>query len=726
MLTKLVVGLAQSDKKYGLSKNNNLEEVINLFSNNNIKNLDTSLEYKNSHILLENINLKSYKLSIKLPKISNRKNLRSNIITLIEDIFKKYKIKHFETLLLHDPLLPLEKEWESIYKLLLNYKKRKKIKKIGVSVYNKFELENILKVFKPDLVQFPYNIFNQNFDNIYLKSLKKKGIELHARSIFLQGLLLLKNDKIPKFFSIWDNHLKKYINILKNNNISSVDFNLNFAFRNRFIDKVIIGFSDKNQFKSVLDKIKNFKNNNKFDKYYQDLDIDDKLINDPRFWPKSKNKKIKKYKTYEKWIKNKNVVNGGVGLLSKRPDQFLPVGWPTYYTKAKNCFIWGSEGQKFIDFSLMGVGTNILGYSDSEINKVAIQKIEESNSSTLVSEEEKMLAEELISAHPWSGKTIFARSGAEANTIALRVARLNNDKKGVAVCGYHGWHDWYLAANFKKDKIKYIHLEGLATDGIPDDLGKYVYPFKFNDLGSFKEIIKKHKNVGIVFMEVERNLKLKIKFLKGIKKICEEKNLILIFDECSSGFRETYGGLHLKYKIDPDIAVFGKSIANGIPLTVVIGSKNIMDKASKSFISSTFWSDTMAPAVGLATLKKMKKIKSWKKITKTGKIIKKKWKQLARKYKLKIIVSGIDAMPTFQFKSKKNWYYRNYLVQEFLKNKILATNTVYCCVHHEKYLNIYFKILEKIFFEISKFEKNLNVSDFLEYPTANQGFERLN
>ena len=160
-----------------------------------------------------------------------------------------------------------------------------------------------------------------------------------------------------------------------------------------------------------------------------------------------------------------------------------------------------------------------------------------SNSSTLVSEEEKMLAEELISAHPWSGKTIFARSGAEANTIAL-VARLNNDKKGVAVCGYHGWHDWYLAANFKKDKIKYIHLEGLTTDGIPDDLGKYVYPFKFNDLGSFKEIIKKHKNVGIVFMEVERNLKLKIKFLKGIKKICKEKNLILIFDECSSGLEK--------------------------------------------------------------------------------------------------------------------------------------------------------------------------------------------
>ena len=420
------------------------------------------------------------------------------------------------------------------------------------------------------------------------------------------------------------------------------------------------------------------------------------------------------------------MINGGVGLLSKRPDQFLPVGWPTYYTKAKNCFIWGSEGDKFIDFSLMGVGTNILGYSDSEINKVAIKKIKESNSSTLVSIEEKSLAEELISAHPWSGKTIFARSGAEANTIALRVARLNSNKKGVAVCGYHGWHDWYLAANFKKDKIKDIHLEGLTTDGVPNDLGKYVYPFKFNDLDSFKEIIKKHKNVGIVFMEVERNLKLKNTFLKSIKKVCEEKKLILIFDECSSGFRETYGGLHLKYKIYPDIAVFGKSIANGIPLTVVIGNKNIMDKASKSFISSTFWSDTMAPAVGLATLKKMKKIQSWKKITKTGKIIKKKWKQLAKKYKLEIIVSGIDAMPTFKFNSKKNWYYRNYLVQEFLKNKILATNTVYCCVHHEKYLDIYFKILEKIFSEITKFEKNLNVSDFLEYPIANQGFERLN
>ena len=726
MPTKLVVGLAQSERKYGLSKNNNLKEVINLFKNKNIKNLDTSLEYKNSHILLENINLEIYNLSIKLPKISNRKNLRSKIITLIEDIFTKYKIKSFETLILHDPLLPLEKEWESIHKLLLNYKKSKKIDKIGVSVYNKLELENILKVFKPDLVQFPYNIFNQNFDNIYLKSLKKKGIELHARSIFLQGLLLLKKEKIPKFFSIWDDHLKKYSNILKNNNINPVDFNLNFVFKNRLIDKVVIGFSDKNQFKSVLEKIKNFKSNNKFNKFYQDLDIDDKLINDPRFWPKFKNIKIRKYKIYEKWIKNKNVINEGVGLLSKRPDQFLPVGWPTYYSKAKGCFIWDEYGKKYLDFSLMGVGTNILGYADKDVNKVSINKIKSSNSSTLISSDEVNLAKELISAHPWSGKTIFARTGGEANAVALRIARLSNKKKEVAVCGYHGWHDWYLAANMKKDNLKEIHLEGLNPDGVPNVLGNYVHPFKFNDLKGFKNLIKKNLNIGIVFMEVERNLKLNITFLKEIRKICTKKKIILIFDECSSGFREVYGGLHMKYKVYPDIAVFGKSIANGIPLTAILGKKEVMDNAKNSFISSTFWSDTLAPAAGLATLNKMKKIKSWKEITNTGRKIKKAWKLLSKKYDLKIEIKGIDPMPTFDFVSKKNLYYKNFVTQEFLKKEILASNTIYCCTHHSKYLNEYLKVLDKIFFKISKFEKDINIKNYLEFPISSAGFDRLN
>ena len=724
MIDKISIGLAQSKKSYGLNKNNKIQEVLKELNNQDITSLDTSLSYNGSYNYLKVINLNEYNLSIKFPKISNRKNLKKKVKELIEEIFIKYNIKKFDTLLLHDPLLPLEKDWKIVEKILIDYKLKKKIKNIGVSVYSKYELENILKVFNPDVVQFPLNIFFQSFDEAYLKKLKKLKIKLHARSIFLQGLLTMQKSKIPIFFDIWKDHLNRYHEIINDNKFDLIDFNLNFILSKKILDKVIIGFSDSKQFLQVLNKIKRFKINKRYTEFYKELAINDKLINDPRFWPS--NKDIVSFKTYKKWINNKKIINGGVGLLSKRPDLYLPVGWPTYYSKAQGCFIWSEDGKKYLDFSLMGVGTNILGYADKDVNKVSINKIKSSNSSTLISSDEVNLAKELISAHPWSGKTVFARTGGEANAVALRIARLSNKKKEVAVCGYHGWHDWYLAANIKKDNLKEIHLEGLNPDGVPSVLGNYVHPFKFNDLKAFKNLLKKNINIGIVFMEVERNLKLNINFLKEIRQICTKKKIILIFDECSSGFREVYGGLHMKYKVYPDLAVFGKSIANGIPLTVVLGKKEVMDNAENSFISSTFWSDTLAPAAGLATLNKMKKIKSWKKISNTGRKIKKAWKLLSKKHDLKIEIKGIDPMPTFDFVSRKNLYYKNFVTQEFLKKGILASNTIYCCIYHAKYLKTYLKTLDKIFLKISEFEKNLSISDFLKYPISSVGFDRLN
>ena len=166
---------------------------------------------------------------------------------MIEEIFVKYNIKKFDTLLIHDPLLPLESEWEIVKKILLNYKKKNKIKNIGVSVYNKYELENILKVFKPDVVQFPLNIFFQSFDETYLKKLKKLKIKLHARSIFLQGLLTLKKSKIPIFFDIWKNHLNRYHEIIRDNKFDIIDFNFNFVLSKKIL-KVVIDLVIGNNF----------------------------------------------------------------------------------------------------------------------------------------------------------------------------------------------------------------------------------------------------------------------------------------------------------------------------------------------------------------------------------------------------------------------------------------------------------------------------------------------
>ena len=173
--------------------------------------------------------------------------------------------------------------------------------------------------------------------------------------------------------------------------------------------------------------------------------------------------------------------------------------------------------------SLMSVGTNILGYANTKINKQVFKAIKNGNMSTLNCHEEVLLAEKMLAINPWADMVKFARTGGEANAVALRIARLSNKKKEVAVCGYHGWHDWYLAANMKKDNLKEIHLEGLNPDGVPGVLGNYIHPFKFNDLQGFKNLIKKNTNIGIVFMEVERNLKLNINFLKVIRKICTKK-----------------------------------------------------------------------------------------------------------------------------------------------------------------------------------------------------------
>ena len=326
--------------------------------------------------------------------------------------------------------------------------------------------------------------------------------------------------------------------------------------------------------------------------------------------------KKKRYfrKIPKKWINvKKNILNGTL-LLSKRPEQFVQGAWPSFYNKAQGCFIWDNLNNKYLDFSLMGIGTNILGYADNKVNSFVKKVIDNGSISTLNSNLDYELSKILLKLHPWSKKVTFARTGGEANAVAIRIARAFTKKDEIAICGYHGWHDWYLSSNLSNSKnLDRILLEGLSTIGIPKKLKGMIHPFRYNDIKSFKRLLSKNKNIGIVFMEVERNEKPKRNFLKEIRKITKEKNIVLIFDECTSGFREVYGGLHKKYNVNPDIATFGKSLGNGIPITAIIGREELMENAKKSFISSTFWTDSTGPAAAISTLKEMKRLKSWEK-----------------------------------------------------------------------------------------------------------------
>ena len=163
-----------------------------------------------------------------------------------------------------------------------------------------------------------------------------------------------------------------------------------------------------------------------------------------------------------------------------------------------------------------------------------------------------------------------------------------------------------------------------------------------------------------------------------------KKGIVLIFDECTSGFRETNGGLHKKYGIEPDIAWFGKAMGNGYAITAIIGKENVMDAAQDSFISSTFWTERIGPTAALKTLEEMERIKSWELITNTGKVIRKHWLEIAKRNNLNLKISGLPALSSFVIESE-NWLkYKSYITQEMLKKNILASNTIFTCTKHNK------------------------------------------
>jgi glutamate-1-semialdehyde aminotransferase len=382
------------------------------------------------------------------------------------------------------------------------------------------------------------------------------------------------------------------------------------------------------------------------------------------------------------------------------------------------------EGRKYSDFSMMGVGTNILGYSRKEVDDAVRKVIDKGNMSTLNSKEEVDLAEKLISMHPWAEMARFARTGGEVMSIAVRLARAATNKSKIAVCGYHGWHDWYLSANFSNSKNLDEHLmKNISTQGIPKNLKNTTFVFNYNKFDELKKIISEH-DLAAVVMEVSRNNIPKNNFLEKIRSITKKKNIVLIFDECTSGFRETFGGLHLKYKINPDLATFGKALGNGYAITAVLGVAPIMNYAKSSFISSTFWTERIGPAAALKTLEVMEKIKSWEIITSIGKKIKKSWLALEDQHKLKLeIEDGIDALPRFHFNSINNLIYKTFISQEFLKKNFLATNAIYACIeHNDILLNKYIDILNSIFLKIKRIDKEkLSPESLLDGPVCQSG-----
>lgn len=434
-------------------------------------------------------------------------------------------------------------------------------------------------------------------------------------------------------------------------------------------------------------------------------------------------------KSQDLYIKKaKSMIPGGTQLLSKRPEMFLPGHWPAYYEKAKGCEIWDLDGNSYIDMSYMGVGACILGYADEDVDNAVKETIDKGSATTLNCPEEVQLAQTLCEIHPFADMVRYARTGGEAMAIAVRIARAKSGKDLILFCGYHGWHDWYLAANLADGSALDGHLlPGLEPKGVPRTLKGTAIPFKYNDAEEFLSLINKHKTeISAVVVEPIRNYYPKEGFLETIREKTKRLGIVLVFDEITSGFRLNIGGAHLQFGVDPNIAVFAKAISNGYPMAAVIGNSEVMGAAQETFISSTSWTERTGPVAALATINKLKGKKVPDHLIKAGREIQDGWSRLAQKHNLDITVSGIEPLGHFSFNYENAMVLKTLFTQLMLEKGFLATTEFYASyAHNEEHIRKYLCAADAVFGFISKAIEEGDCEKYLKGAVCHAGFRRL-
>ena len=429
----------------------------------------------------------------------------------------------------------------------------------------------------------------------------------------------------------------------------------------------------------------------------------------------------------ELWNRAVDVIPGGNGLLSKRPDRYVPHIWPTYFTKAKGVDVWDLNNKKYTDMSQMGLGTAILGYCDESVNAAVKTSIDLGINTTLNCPEEVKLAERLLEIDLFAGGVKFARSGGEAMAIAIRIARAKTGKEKIAFSGYHGWSDWYLATNLESEENLNEHLlPGLSPLGVPSGLKGTAIPFKYNDTQDIEDKVRNHE-IAAVVIEGARYEFATEEFLDRVREIADEKKAILIFDEITSGFRVCMGGVHHVYNVTPDISVYGKALGNGFAISAVVGKKDVMDAAQDTFISSTFWTERVGFSAALETINQLEKRNVFHHLNEMGRLISDGWSTMFQKYELDCHIT--EFLPLITFKpsyGQDNNKILTLFSQEMLKSGYLASNSVYLSMSHTSdVIKEYFKHADHVFKIISSAIASGDIDKFLDTSCREDGFKRL-
>ncbi|MCG8586166.1 MAG: aminotransferase class III-fold pyridoxal phosphate-dependent enzyme, partial [Pirellulales bacterium] len=435
----------------------------------------------------------------------------------------------------------------------------------------------------------------------------------------------------------------------------------------------------------------------------------------------------------ETYRRAKQIIPGGTQLLSKRPEMHAPDLWPPYFESAKGCEIIDADGRPLLDMTTMCFGACLLGYRDPDVTDAVVSRIRRGSMSTLNNPEEVDLAELLLHMHPWAGSVRYARTGGEAMAIAVRIARAYDDRDLVAFCGYHGWHDWYLAAN-RRDlegetgSLDAHLLPGLSPRGVPRGLAGTALPFSYNQLDQLQEIVRKHgRKLAAVVMEPTRHEPPKPGFLDGVRDLCDESGAVLVLDEISSGWRFALGGAHLIYGVTPDIAVFAKALGNGHPAAAIVGRAAVMESAQSSFISSTNWTDGAGTIAAVATLTKMQQVDVPAHVSSIGRQFHDGLKALARRHEVSMHVDGNNpAMMRIGFDHEDAAALLTLFTARMLQRDILAGGSFYPSLAHQpEHVDTYLAAVDEILPELGEAAASGDAAQRIGGPIKHSGFARL-
>lgn len=426
--------------------------------------------------------------------------------------------------------------------------------------------------------------------------------------------------------------------------------------------------------------------------------------------------------------RGKKIIPGLTQLLSKRPDQFSAGLWPGYYARAQGSRVWDLDGNEYLDMSIAGIGANILGYADPYVDGAVKKAIDAGVSCSLNCPEEVELAELLIELHPWAEMVRYSRTGGEAMAMAIRLARAATGRDKIAFCGYHGWHDWYLAANLGTENALGEHLlPGLEPSGVPKQLTGTALPFRYNHLEDLAKIVARHgSELAAVVTEPVRSEWPQEGFLTGVAEIARKTGAAFVIDEVSAGFRLNTGGSHLVLGVEPDLAVFSKALGNGYAIAAVIGRAAIMEAAQRSFISSTNWTERIGPTAALATARKHRELEVAEHLIEIGRAVQDGWKAAAAAHGLPIHVSGIEPLSHFVFECDEHLSMKALFVQGMLQRGILASNLCYAMYAHTDHdVQRYLDAVDEVFGIISAAWTAGDIESRLIGKPSVAGFKRL-